>query len=252
MTMNHAHKSSLPKGTIDSGLRHRRDTMEYAASDGAYEAEMERWRHLFVGWNEKYYGNELTVPYIRLSAPASTKALGTYSPISGEGGRSEIKLRPSIYYGTYPGVRAGAEYADGRMRYLDDVLLHEIIHLWQKEGKDGKVELSYHWHGPTFRDKCNQIGQDLGLGRVGTKHQKKLPQCRYWPHVVRPEGYYLGALKGREAKDSVVTLVPALGPDENARRLQRRLEPDFLAQLTAALRASQVVGTVNRSDGAGS
>ena len=199
-------QTSLPVGTIDSGIKHRRDTMDYAASDGAYTAEMERWRLLFVGWNEKYYGNELNVPYIRLSAPASTRALGTYSPISGEGGRSEIKLRPSIYWGSYPGVQGGNEFMPGRMLYLDDILLHEVIHLWQTEGADGCVEKSYNWHGPVFRDRCNLIGRDLGLADVGTKHQKDMPQCRTWPACVRPEGYYLGALADRE-KDVAPTLL---------------------------------------------
>ncbi len=78
-----------------------------------------------------------------------------------------------------------------------DVLLHEMIHQWQQE-VTGDTEEGYHGHGPTFRDKANEIGAKLGLPPVRTCKKRgkdeDLPSCSYWPHGNRPDGYYLGAV----------------------------------------------------------
>jgi hypothetical protein len=59
-------------------------------------------------------------------------------------------------------------------------------------------ESAYHGHGPTFRDKANEISARLGLGRVRTNKKRgkdeHLPSCSHWPHNVRDaKAYYLGA-----------------------------------------------------------
>jgi hypothetical protein len=70
-----------------------------------------------------------------------------------------------------------------------DALLHEMIHVWQNETDN--QEPGYQGHGPKFAAMCNQIGEKLGLGKVGTKGNKEgLPNCAQWPLNVRPEGYY--------------------------------------------------------------
>jgi hypothetical protein len=87
-----------------------------------------------------------------------------------------------------------------------DVLLHETIHQYHDE-ITGKVEKSYHGHGPAFRDECNRIGKELGLPPVRTAEargpEKNLPSCAHWPFNVRPEGYYRGAfdIRGEVAKE---------------------------------------------------
>jgi hypothetical protein len=83
----------------------------------------------------------------------------------------------------------------GRHRFVEDVLLHEMIHQFHQE-VTGQHEHSYHGHGPAFRDKANEIGAALGLSRVRDSKrrgaEKHLPSCAQWPHCVRPNGYYLG------------------------------------------------------------
>ncbi len=93
-------------------------------------------------------------------------------------------------------VHFGTEYERGRSLLVADVLLHEMIHQWQQE-VTGDIEEGYHGHGPTFRDKANEIGAKLGLPPVRTCKKrgkdKDLPSCSYWPYGNRPDGYYLGA-----------------------------------------------------------
>ena len=90
----------------------------------------------------------------------------------------------------------GEEYKKGRFLFVADVALHETIHLWQDE-VEGDLEPTYHGHGPLFRDKCNEIGQKLGLPPVRTCKRRgkdaELPSCSHFPHNVRPSGYYQGA-----------------------------------------------------------
>lgn len=164
----------------------------------------EEWHQRHLGclyqawetWNEDYFDGAMTPPYILLSEPSSPRRLGDCGPISGFGGRSQIRIRPSLLTGTHP-LLAEAASEEGRRRFVKDVLLHEMIHQWQQE-VTGEREQSYHGHGRTFRDKCNEIGTLLGLPAVGMKPrngQSALPQCTYWPLNVRDANYYLDAVK---------------------------------------------------------
>lgn len=151
-------------------------------------------------WNDRYYGGVLTVPHILLTEPGAPNRLGDCATVSGWGSRSQIRLRPSLLTGTHPLVRPGKEYAEGRARFVEDVLLHEIGHQHAQE-VTGEREQGYHGHGPAFRDRCNRIGRDLGLTPVRTSKARgkdsSLPSCAHWPHCVRPADYYLGALAER-------------------------------------------------------
>jgi hypothetical protein len=170
------------------------------------EQETDTWQHsadakrlyaLFDEWNAAYFDGRLTVPYLVLLEPGSPRRLGDTSSISGWGGKLQIRLRPSLLDGTYPHLQAGAEFAEGRFRYVADVLLHEMVHHFHME-ITGAREESFHGHGPAFRDECNRIGAALGLPpvRSGKKRgpDKDLPSCQQWPHNVRPPDYYLGAV----------------------------------------------------------
>lgn len=156
-------------------------------------------RHLFdlwEQWNSKFYDSKLIAPYLLLAEPVEPKVYGDTSSVSGFGGRCQIRIRPSLLAGTHPQIDPEAPRG-GRMRFCEDVLLHEMVHQWQQEGPDPDRARGYGGHGPSFRDKANEIGGQLALGRVRTckarGKDKDLPSCSQWPHNVRPAGYYLGA-----------------------------------------------------------
>jgi hypothetical protein len=152
-------------------------------------------------YNQRYFDGVLEVPYIALSEPCAPQVYGDCSPVSGFGGKSQIRIRPSLLVGTHPDVVAGSRAAEGRYRFVTDVLLHETIHQYHQE-ISRKTDGSYHGHGPVFRDHCNCIGALLGLPSVRTCKKrgadKDLPSCSQWPHNVRPHDYYLGALASRQ------------------------------------------------------
>jgi hypothetical protein len=88
-------------------------------------------RRLFALWertNAAHFGGALVPPYVLLAEPASPRAYGDCATHSGWGARSQIRLRPSLLDGGHRDVRAGAAYAEGRLRVAEDVLLHETVH----------------------------------------------------------------------------------------------------------------------------
>lgn len=75
------------------------------------------------------------------------------------------------------------------------MLLHEMIHQYHQE-ITGQHDDSWSGHGSAFSAKANEIGEKLGLPpvrRTCKKRDGKEPSPSQWPHVVRPESYYLGA-----------------------------------------------------------
>ena len=161
---------------------------------------LERWRQ----WNQEHYASLLIPPYMLLNEPVAPNVYGGCARLSGFGGRSQIRIRPSLLLGTHPDMRRGDDYAEGRSLFTDDVLLHEMIHQWQQEVV-GNPEGAYHGHGPLFRDKANEIGARLGLPRVRTmkdraKKDKGLPSCSKWPHNVRPDEHYQGAYRRQRGR----------------------------------------------------
>lgn len=125
-------------------------------------------------FNQDYFGGMLTALLVEITAPASPRALATHEPRTPEGVDCVIRISPAV-------VAAGPVV-------WKDVLLHEMIHVWQTEAD--KREPGYAGHGPEFAAKCNEIGAKLGLGEVGVKGRKGLPDCAQWPLNVRPAGYY--------------------------------------------------------------
>jgi hypothetical protein len=176
------------------------------------------------GWNRDYFEGKLLPPYLLLLEPRASKAWGDFCDISGFGGRTQIRVRPSLVTGKHPDLRPGPEYAEGRRRFVEDVALHETVHQFANEVLE-KPEASYKGHGPTFAGECNRIGAALGLPPVrpakARGKQAKLPSCAQWPHNVRPDGYYLGAL--REEQDD---------PDEE--KPKKKSLGDLLAALVSA------------------
>jgi len=212
----------------------------------------------FDEWNRAYFGGQLVTPYLMLAEPRSPRAVGDTSPVSGFGGRLQIRIRPSLLNGRYKGLRPEPEYAEGRRRYATDVVFHEMVHQWQHEAI-GADEASYHGHGPTFRDKANEIGGLLGLPPVriakARGKDKALASCAQWPHNVRPADYYLGAVvevpangdtdgdegDGDEARDRLDQLIDEL----------TSLASPSLVRVLASVLNRRPMGRANDPDGFG-
>ncbi len=154
----------------------------------------ERWEE----WNEVFFGRAMTVPVLLINEPSNPRRLGDCGPVSGFGCSSQIRIRPSLLTGTHPAMRRGSRDPTGRRRFVEDILLHEMVHQWQQE-VDGRSDESYHGHGPAFGEKANEIAVKLRLPECGytckTDRLKGKPSPSYWPANVRPDGYYLGVVR---------------------------------------------------------
>jgi hypothetical protein len=190
-----AQTSLPPLATRD--VEHREDFRRFVLDD-AEPWHREHLGQLYQQWdrcNELYFDGALVPPYILLTEPPGPRTYADCGTVSGFGGRSQIRIRPSLLAGTHPHLRGDAE---GRRRFVADVLLHETIHQWQQE-LSGQTEQAWHGHGPAFRDRANAIGGAMGLGPVRTAKrrgaQRALPSCACWPYCVRTPDYYLGAYR---------------------------------------------------------
>lgn len=165
-------------------------------ADALYRAPL---RYCYGQWeefNQAYFQGQLVVCYLTFATPGSPAALADYQPVSGFGGHSQIRIRPSLLHGNKTILRPGAQFARGREKFIADVLLHECIHQYHYE-VTGKTDRGYKGHGMAFRDTCNEIGAKLGLPPVRAAKRRgddqDLPSCAMWPHCVRPLHYYAGA-----------------------------------------------------------
>jgi hypothetical protein len=179
-------------------LQHRRAFREYVLNRAVpwHRQHLTRLYALWDDWNVSHFGGRLAPPYILLNEPSNPRRFGDCYKVSGFGGISQIRLRPSLLAGTHPLVRPGAD-PEGLFLFVADVLLHEMVHQFHQE-ITGDAEDSYHGHGPAFRDVCNRIGPGLGVGTVRSckrrGRDRDLPSCSQWPYGLRPEDYYLGAV----------------------------------------------------------
>jgi hypothetical protein len=177
-------------------------------ADPMYLVALRRFHDLqFGAWRAWF--TDLVPPVPRLTTPGSPRRDGEYAYIGGDGLRGEIRIRLSLLTGHHPRMRAGDQYAEGRLRYVEDVLLHECIHAYQHEVA-GQDERSYHGHGPAFAEHANLIGAALDLPEVRSAKRRgskaNLPSCAQWPSNVRPRDYYQGAsLDAAEPRDALPT-----------------------------------------------
>ena len=231
---------TTPPKVSESERARRLDFMHYVMND-AEPWHREHLGRLYADWdryNEAYFGGVMVPAHILLSEPSNPRRLGDCGTVSGFGAKSQIRIRPSLLTGTHPCIRPAASI-EGRYLLVTDILLHEMIHQYHQE-ITGIREESYHGHGPAFQAECNRIGKLLGLApvRVSKKRgpDKNLPSCSYWPDVVRPADYYLGAYgpPARVAKRSVS--IPS-DPDRRRDAFARLLSADdaraWIADLVA-------------------
>jgi len=198
--MSKRHPAPTPAALTGEILSHRRG-FERFVLEHAEPWHREHLGRLFRNWrtwNGEHFDGRLEPPYLLLAEPSTPRRYGDCGPLSGFGGRSQIRIRPSLIRGSHPHVEPGDRFAEGRRLFADDILLHEMIHQWQFEVL-GDGEPAYCGHGPLFRDVANRIGSVLGLPLVRDCKRrgadKHLPSCSQWPHNVRPKGFYLGAYR---------------------------------------------------------
>jgi len=173
----------------------RRQIREHARGQEGYDA---RLYDLWEEWNARFFEGLLVPPLVQLAEPGQTHSYGDCCNYSGLAGiRSRIRLRPSILDGTLHNLKHGSRNPEGLRRFLEDVLLHEMIHQYHQE-ITGENDASWSGHGPAFSQKANEIAAKLGLPPVGRTCKRRdhadkgLQSPSQWPHDVRPAGYYLG------------------------------------------------------------
>lgn len=128
----------------------------------------------FDAYNVAFFSRELAPPLLLITYTAP-RALADHAERDPHGLRSVIRIHPRT-------VLRG-------FLFTADILLHEMVHTWAIEVA-GDPEPGYRGHGPRFASMCTAIGMKLGLGAVGVKRRKGLPDCAQWPVCVRPRGYY--------------------------------------------------------------
>jgi hypothetical protein len=218
----------------EADINHRKEYEKFVLKDG--NPTVSKLIHLWNHWNTEYFDNSFKAcPIILLAEPSRPSVLGDYSAIGAYGNRAQIRIRPSLMWGTHPHMLPGDEYKKGRFLFVADVTLHETIHLWQDEVQ-GDLEPAYHGHGPLFRDKCNEIGEKLGLPPVRTCKKRgkdaEMPSCSQFPHNVRPSGYYQGAyIRGADE------------PRPLKGRLERLLKDFSAEQIVQELRVMGILDT---------
>ena len=172
-------------------------------------------------FNSLHFGGQLTALLVEVTAPASPRAYATHQPKTPEGVDCMIRIAPGVV-------------AEGEL-FANDVLLHEMIHVWQAE--TGNSEPGYQGHGPKFAAECNRIGAILGLPPVGVKGRGGLPSCAQWPLNVRPAGYYgeSARVKKAQAKGAAGGSEPKAPKAPKKTKVQKAL--DLLASMTEEERA---------------
>jgi hypothetical protein len=153
------------------------------------EAAVAALYQAFDEFNAAHFEGKLLPPLLLVTHTSSPRALGDACERDPHGLRSIVRVQPKTLSRGLPFAR--------------DVLLHEMIHVWQYEVA-GDSERGYRGHGPRFAEQCNAIGARLGLPPVGVKGRKGLPDCAQWPLCVRAPGYYgdEGAEKERAKRAS--------------------------------------------------
>lgn len=148
-------------------LTHRHDFARFVREDADpwYCIHLGRLNQKWTDWNKEYFAGRLVVPpYILLNEPAQSRSYGEYSNVSGFGGQSQIRLRPSLLTGTHPHVRPEPEFAEGRFLFVADVLLHEMIHQYHHE-VTGKVEAYMRATGQLSATAVTRSGKGSGSRR---------------------------------------------------------------------------------------
>jgi hypothetical protein len=164
---------------------------------------------IFDEHNAAFWGGQLDPVVILITPPPSARASADAAEFSGFGCRQQMRVRPNIARGICnserpQGVREFHRMVPGhaleeRLRWLSDLTLHEMIHLWLNQIEHpGRHE--HQGHGAPFTAACNRIGGLLGLEPVVSRRRMKdgarVGISSAWPFYVRPGGMYGGFYGG--------------------------------------------------------
>lgn len=150
-------------------------------------------------FKSKFFVPGFQIPEIKIGLPTSPRASwGQYLHRGDHGMVGEIIINSRLFTNEVDGVVHIDGTEVGFLRFLDDVLLHQLVHGYMHTVL-GDPESTYRGHGPRFTKKCNDIGFELGLRSVRHAKSKSAaeadrPRCNTWPHCVRDMAYYQGAL----------------------------------------------------------
>jgi hypothetical protein len=234
----------LPAAREPNGKRVVHAAMAASVAEGG-SPEAQALYTLANTFNLEYFAGTLTALLVEITAPASPRALATHEPRTREGVDCVIRIAPGV-------VAEGPKTAA-------DVLLHEMIHVWQTE--TGNREPGYQGHGPKFAAKCNEIGAKLGLPPVAAKGRgptgQRMPDCAQWPLNVRPAGYY--GQSGPVAKAQTRAARKGEGGEGGSARTKKTkvekvltlladMSPEELAEVVAYLGAAGVLPVVPASE----
>ncbi len=190
-------------------------------------------RALYASFDEhngRFWGGGLLPVPILVTNPHTTRAFADASEFSGFGCKQQMRMRTACARGSYPTkfepgkrgfwrMRPGHRFED-RVRWLSDVVLHEMIHLWLNQ-IDAPGRNEHQGHGAIFTAECNRIGTELGLLPVRIRRRnsdpRETPASPQWPHCVRPGGMY-GAFYG-----DLWEWVPGEGEEVEPSQLQKLL-----------------------------
>lgn len=142
--------------------------------------------------NERYFDGKLDVPFIVVESISphsntSTRILPNDTIV--------LSVAECVVSGRAKRVVRGWP-SPGLVRFVKDAVLHEQIHVFQKQ-VSRKCDPGHRGHGQHFCRHCNRIGKLLGLSEVIPKKygekDKNRHECVHWPHNVRqPPGFYCG------------------------------------------------------------
>jgi hypothetical protein len=175
---------------------------------------------MFDEHNAAHFGGRLDPVVILITPPTSARASADAAEFSGFGCRQQMRIRPSIARGSHnadrpQGVKAFYRMVPGhalenRLRWLSDLVLHEMIHLWLNQIEDPRRD-EHQGHGAPYTAECNRIGGMLGLDPVVSRRRKtdgaRVGISSDWPQNVRPGGPH-GPFYG-----TLWEFVPAEAPD---------------------------------------
>lgn len=161
---------------------------------GGYEPRL----HLYFDeYNRQFFDGHLPRLHIKIGICGSPRAhLACFRPTGDHGISGEIVINIGLFTKSFPGYEEGDDKRHGFFLFIQDVLLHEMVHAYCHLILK-KPDKSFSGHGPAFTAECNRIGCMLGIVEVRSKWDKKQenlekPLCNYWP--IREPEYYQGAI----------------------------------------------------------